>query len=216
MTGKTAKASVAPIATKGQRTRETILDAAERAFAQHGFDGVPMRHVAELSGQALGVLTYHFASKEKLFETVVSRRADEINRLRHEKLAKFDHPDVEDILGAFLSPFLNRIESGGPGWKAYAHLLAQISHEARWAELLSDLFGETARIFMRALRDAEPGLTLLNAKRGYVHVVAVMVGLFASTRLIDRLSGSSPDADLPGHYRSAIAFASAGIRALAR
>lgn len=217
MIRKSAVASIALSATtKGQRTRETILDAAEHAFAQHGFDGVPMRQVAELSGQALGVLTYHFASKEKLFETVVARRAKEINSLRQEELMKFFQPGVEDILAAFLGPFLDRMENGGSGWKAYAHLLAQISHEARWAALLAELFGETARIFIRALREAEPGLTLTNAKRGYVHVVAVMVGLFASTRLMDQLAVTTSDQDLPEHYRSAIAFASAGIRALAQ
>ena len=215
MTGKPAKAAAILASTKGERTREVILDAAEKAFAEHGFDGVPMRQVAELSRQALGVLTYHFASKEKLFETVVSRRAEEINMLRYTELEKCREPNLEDILRAFLGPFVNRIEHGGPGWKAYAHLLAQISHETRWANLLSDLFGETARVFIRAIRDAEPGLTLLDAKRGYVHVVAVMVGLFASTPLIDRLSGNRMDEDMPEHYRSAIKFASAGVRALA-
>lgn len=198
------------------RTRETILDAAERAFALHGFDGVPMRQVSELSGQALGVLTYHFPSKENLFETVVTRRAEEINRLRLEALEKSENPNVEAILAAFLGPFLSRMESGDPGWKSYAHLLAQISHEARWADLLSELFGEIARIFIRELRNAEPNLTLLASKRAYVHLVAVMVGLFASTRLIDRLSGAVDDDDLPEHYRSAITFAAAGIRALAK
>lgn len=216
MTGRSAKAGAAPAATKGERTRETILDAAEGAFASHGFDGVPMRQVAELSGQALGVLTYHFASKEKLFESVVSRRVHEINLLRYRELEKFDKPDLEEVLSALLGPFVDRIEHGGVGWKAYAHLLAQISHEERWADLLSELFGETARVFIRAIRNAEPGLSLLAAKRAYVHVVAVMVGLFASTPLIDRLSGAMADDDLPEHYRSAIKFASAGVRALVR
>lgn len=216
MTGAITTTSIALTGTKGQRTRETILDAAESAFSQFGFDGVSMRHVAEASGQALGVLTYHFTSKEKLFETVVSRRADEINSLRNFELSKISDPTVEDILHAFLGPFLDRIENGGTGWTSYAHLLSQIGHQSRWSVLLSDLFGETARIFIRALREAEPDLSLLNAKRGYVHVVAVMVGLFASTRLIERLTVTVTDNDLPDHYESAIAFAAAGIRALVR
>lgn len=216
MKDKSNEVGVTLVVTKGERTREAILDAAEGAFARHGFDGVPMRQVAELSGQALGVLTYHFASKEKLFETVVSRRAQAVNVLRYRELEKFENPDLEDILSALLGPFVDLIEHGGMGWKAYAHLLAQISHEERWADLLSELFGETARVFIRAIRNAEPGLSLLAAKRAYVHVVAVMVGLFASTPLIDRLSGTMVDDDLPEHYRSAIKFASAGVRALAR
>lgn len=200
--------------SKSAKTRRRILNAAEQEFAAHGFDGVSMRQIAEKSGQALGVLTYHFASKEALFEDVVIRRAQEINDLRHEALAVLDDPSMEQVLGAFLNPFLDRMEHGGAGWTAYAQLLAQISHESRWSDLLARLFGETVRRFIRAMRDAEPGLSLEDANRGYVHLVAVMVGLFASTRLIDRLSPPAVPEGIRAYYEASIAFMAHGIRGL--
>jgi AcrR family transcriptional regulator len=199
---------------KSSRTRRRILDAAEVEFAAHGFDGVSMRQIADGAAQALGVVTYHFTSKEALFEEVVVRRAQEINSLRHAALEALDAPTLEQVIVAFLGPFLDRIENGGAGWTAYAQLLAHISHQARWADLLSQLFGETVRRFIRAMRDAEPGLSLENAKHGYVQLVAVMVGLFASTRLIDRLSPSEPPCGLIKHYEASIRFVAHGIRGL--
>lgn len=200
--------------SKSSKTRRRILDAAEAEFAAHGFDGVSMRQIADGSAQALGVVTYHFASKEALFEEVVVRRAQEINSLRHTALAALDDPSLEQVIDAFLGPFLDRMENGGEGWTAYAQLLAQISHQARWSDLLSRLFGETVRRFIRAMREAEAGLSLEDAKHGYVHLVAVMVGLFASTRLIDRLSPTGIPDGLANQYEVSVKFVAHGIRGL--
>lgn len=200
--------------SKSSRTRRRILDAAEVEFAAHGFDGVSMRQIADGSAQALGVVTYHFTSKEALFEEVVVRRAQEINSLRHAALAALDDPTLEQVIDAFLGPFLDRMENGGEGWTAYAQLLAQISHQARWSDLLSRLFGETVRRFIRAMREAEKGLSLEDAQHGYVHLVAVMVGMFASTRLIDRLSPTGVPDSLARQYEVSITFVAHGIRGL--
>lgn len=201
---------------RGTRTREALLDAAEREFSAHGFDGVAMRQIADSADQALGVLTYHFASKELLFEAVVVRRAEEITARRRAALEQLTNPKLEQVLEAFLGPFLERIENGDPGWKHYAQLLALIAQESRWAPLVSRLFGEAARAFIRRMRAAEPGLTLNAATHGYVLLISVMVGLFASTGLIDRLSeGKLTSEDFHANCERAIRFVAGGIRALA-
>src|SRR5262249_1824395 len=48
-------------------SRDAILDAAERLFADSGFDGTSMRSIAEAAGVAQGLLHYHFGTKERLF-----------------------------------------------------------------------------------------------------------------------------------------------------
>jgi AcrR family transcriptional regulator len=208
--------ATAKLQRKGARTREAILDAAEREFSAHGFDGVTMRQIADSSRQALGVLTYHFPSKEMLFEAVVVRRADDLTARRRAALEQLINPKLEQVLDAFLGPFLERIENGGPGWKHYAQLLAHIAQEARWAPLVSRLFGESARTFIRHMRAAEPGLTLYAATHGYVHLISVMVGLFASTGLIDRLSeGKLTSEDFRANCQRAVRFVAGGVRALA-
>jgi AcrR family transcriptional regulator len=60
-------------------TRDLILDAAERRFAQHGFSGVAMREIAAdvgLKNQAS--LYHHFRNKRALYEAVLARGLDPI------------------------------------------------------------------------------------------------------------------------------------------
>ena len=60
-------------------TRDAILDAAERRFAERGFDGVSVREIAAdvgLKNQAS--LYYHFASKQEIYEAVLRRGVDAI------------------------------------------------------------------------------------------------------------------------------------------
>ena len=54
-------------------TRDRILDAAERLFAEHGYDNVSMPMIAAASGITAGAIYKHFESKEDLFFEVVVR-----------------------------------------------------------------------------------------------------------------------------------------------
>ena len=64
----TARAREAP------STRDTILDAAERRFAERGFAGVSMREIAAEAGlKNQASLYHHFRHKRALYEAVLSR-----------------------------------------------------------------------------------------------------------------------------------------------
>jgi AcrR family transcriptional regulator len=52
-------------------TRERIITAAERLFAQRGFDRVSMPEIGRASGITAGAIYKHFASKDDLFFEVV-------------------------------------------------------------------------------------------------------------------------------------------------
>ena len=57
----------------GAATRERILVAAERLFAERGFSGVSMPAIAAAAGITAGAIYKHFAGKEELFFSIVSR-----------------------------------------------------------------------------------------------------------------------------------------------
>ena len=56
-----------------EKTRATILDAAEDEFADRGFHGTRMVAIAKGAGVTHGLLHYYFDSKDRLYEQVVGR-----------------------------------------------------------------------------------------------------------------------------------------------
>ncbi len=61
-------------ATKGERTRDRIIEAAHRLFIERGYHGTSMRQIAEQAGLALGGIYNHFTGKEDIFVTVMVER----------------------------------------------------------------------------------------------------------------------------------------------
>ncbi len=55
----------------GQRTRQTLLDAATELFAQKGYAGANVNEIVERAGTTKPMLYYHFGSKEGLFAAVL-------------------------------------------------------------------------------------------------------------------------------------------------
>ncbi len=55
-------------------TRAHILDAAERLFAERGFDATPTSAIAEAAEVPKGLLFYHFPTKSELLRALVSER----------------------------------------------------------------------------------------------------------------------------------------------
>lgn len=51
-------------------TRNQLVGAALELFAKHGYDATSVRSITEAAGANLGAITYHFGSKEALYEAV--------------------------------------------------------------------------------------------------------------------------------------------------
>ena len=209
MAGKTTR--------NGDNTRTAILDAAENLFAAASFDIVSMRDVAAKAKVPLGLINYHFQSKEKLFEAIIARRSDELNVRRREAFATLDgKPDLRQVLDVFLRPYLELMLEGGPGWRAYGRLLAQTGQSDRWTRLITRHFKETQDIILNALIDAEPRLTREAAARGYVHLVSIMFGIFAANDLLSVISKRAYGSrDLERAYAYALPFLTGAFEGLA-
>lgn len=96
-------------------TRERLLDAAERLFAQRGLSGTSVREITDAAGANLAAVNYHFRSKENLYNEVFARRVAQLRDpiLRAAQgvsgLAQKDPEAALHALGrAFLAPHENR------------------------------------------------------------------------------------------------------------
>lgn len=52
---------------KQQTRKEALLQAAKELFAEYGYSETTFKKIAERAGVALGLLTHHYGTKEKLF-----------------------------------------------------------------------------------------------------------------------------------------------------
>ncbi|MFH1150216.1 MAG: TetR family transcriptional regulator [Actinomycetota bacterium] len=57
----------------GIDTREKILQAADRLFAEVGYDAATTREIAEISGVNKALIHYHFKNKEDLLASILDR-----------------------------------------------------------------------------------------------------------------------------------------------
>ncbi|MCI0155767.1 TetR/AcrR family transcriptional regulator [Leifsonia shinshuensis] len=65
-----------PYAKSAER-RQQIVEQAYRAFATRGYHGSSLREIAAASGISLSNLQHHFATKEELLVTVLTRRDEQ-------------------------------------------------------------------------------------------------------------------------------------------
>jgi AcrR family transcriptional regulator len=81
-----------------ERTRATILDAAEDEFAEHGFHGTRMTAIAKRAGVTHGLLHYYFDSKDHLYEQVVGRLFDRHLHLFQGLAADGNKPSAREVV----------------------------------------------------------------------------------------------------------------------
>ncbi|MEW6094394.1 MAG: TetR/AcrR family transcriptional regulator [Chloroflexota bacterium] len=60
--------------SKGERTRQAVMQAAYELFLEQGYTATSMRQIAERAGLALGGIYNHFASKEAIFSELIHER----------------------------------------------------------------------------------------------------------------------------------------------
>jgi AcrR family transcriptional regulator len=61
-------------------TRERLVDAARRIFADKGYEAASVREITAAAAVNLGAITYHFGSKQGLYEAVLDSLLDPLVR----------------------------------------------------------------------------------------------------------------------------------------
>lgn len=112
-------------------TRERILDAAERLFMAHGYEGTSMRQITGEAAVNLAAVNYHFGSKESLMQEVFRRRLDWLNE---ERLRVLDQMEADangrplkpsQIVDGFFGTLLRMADDKNRGGMTFLHLLGR-------------------------------------------------------------------------------------------
>jgi AcrR family transcriptional regulator len=157
---------------RGTRSKDALLDAAERLIAEHGFE-VPLRDIAKAAGQRNNsAVNYHFRSRQDLVDAVVARRLLPMELERERMLDELDaDADAHALMRVLVLPLL-RLES-----THYARFLQVVGPRLRTEPMNS---AETAwpRV-LDALSHAVPGGDRRTRHRRVASVATAMFALAA-------------------------------------
>ncbi len=199
-----------------------ILDAAERVFATLGFAGATTRAIADEAKVNLGLIHYHFNSKEALFEQVIVRRSGQVNGYRRELLAQVlaqpEGATLERILEALMRPTIEMSNEHGDAGQSYSRIIVQIASgtDERSIQLTGDNFNDIALEFIDALDKHVPGLGRENAVWCYINAISLGLLMMTRTGRITVLSdGLCDERDTTGSITRIVRYLAAGTRALA-
>lgn len=201
-------------------TRERVLDAAERLFADYGLDRVSIRDITGAAGVNLGAINYHFGSKDNLIVAVVERRIAPASeeRLRGleavEKAAGGKPPSLEAILEALFRPAVKQAMQEAQGGRTFAKLMARsfVDPHPAVEKTMHRYVGEVAKRFDAALLRVMPELTMEDV---FWRMHLLMGALHHSLLVVGRKAphGHAVRMDAETYLRRFLKFAVAGFRA---
>ncbi|MBI2679422.1 MAG: TetR/AcrR family transcriptional regulator [Candidatus Solibacter usitatus] len=203
-------------------TKDRILDAAERLFGEHGFDGVSLRTIIAEASVNLAAVHYHFHSKEALLDAVFARRMAPLNR---ERLARLDACEaeagggpvpIEQLLEALLMPVLHLVRDPSRNGPTFCKLMGRLHAETstHMAEVFTKHMAGFKERLQPALRRSLPELPPAELFWRMHFTMGAVAHTLRGSPVTAVMSGGVIDpSDLESGMHRLIAFLAAGLRA---
>jgi AcrR family transcriptional regulator len=176
--------------TATSSTRDVILDAAERRFAERGFAGVSVREIAADAGlKNQASLYHHFRDKRALYEAVLARGVEPMIAMVAE--SRVTGTNVEPGERFFVERLVDYLA-------AHPHLPRLIQRAAledrrllpsTVAKLLRPLYSEGVRVLADSTDGGWEAADLLHLGAGLYNLI---FGYFANAPLIEAVTGRDP------------------------
>lgn len=140
-------------------TREQLILAAERLFAEQGIDGVSLRKIGAEAGNANNsAVRYHFGSKQGLLQAILEYRLPGLNRRRQLLAAQARPGDLRSCLEAYLLPIVEEAEAEDSYYLSFLVQLQGTGVAEHPFGRLSERFRATTEEFMGHISDLLPDL----------------------------------------------------------
>ncbi len=197
--------------------RRSILLAAEKLFALHGYDAVSIRQIADEADVPLALVGYYFGPKQALFQAIFAAWSHTIDErlagLRVASAKPLRAGRLKPILRAFVEPVL-KMRASAEG-EYYALLVARelLLHRPETDQVLRDHFDPMAHAFIDALTEALPGAARVDVAWCYQFALGALVNHMSDAR-IERLSNDQARANDPSAQAMLLRFIEGGIRAV--
>lgn len=204
--------------TAAPATRDALLAAAGRVFAEHGFAAATVRAICAAAGANVAAVNYHFGSKDRLYLEVLRAGFQRARRRYPEDFGLNPDATAAERLHAFVRSLLFRLFDPSPDachWPLLAREMIEptAALDALVAEQVRPMAGLMQAIIAELLGPAAPreqirraACSLVGQCLFYRHARAVVTRVFPE-------QGFAP-ADLETLARHITRFSLAGLRAL--
>ncbi|MCT7662207.1 TetR family transcriptional regulator [Mycobacterium deserti] len=182
-------------------TREAILAAAERLFAEHGVYAVSNRQVSEAAGQGNNAAVgYHFGTKADLVRAIEQKHRVSIERLVSGMVAEAgESTDLRDWVACLVCSLTEHLaQIGNPTW--YARFAAQALADPEYHKIVvkgaleSPSVQQVVHGITRCLPDLPPAVVTernIMARNLMVHTCADFERAFAEGAAMPRTNWSA-------------------------
>ena len=201
-------------------TRESLLDAAETLFSEHGIEAASLRQITQQAGANLAAVNYHFGSKDGLIRAVFVRRLKPLFDERIRLLEECDleaEDGLEQVLTAFLAPVV-RMREAHQGC-AFGRLMGRAFSEPKEEvkAIVMEEFREGIERFLGAFRQLLPYLSEGERMWRFHFVAGAMSHTVSCAHVLEKYSGGACHPSDPEEaLGQLVTFLAAGMRGPSR
>lgn len=192
-------------------TRDALIAAGERLFAERGIHGASIRDIVRAAGQANdSAVHYHFGSREGLILAICERHITTMEPARAALLAEHPRPDLGTAVADLVAPTAQLLRSADG--RRFLQIMAQLQRHSgvRTGRLAPPLTGTALLTQLNTLERLAPVPQALARERVAFLVSSLTAALADRARTID--AGGRPAL---GHARFATNLAAMLAAALA-
>lgn len=197
-----------------------LVEAAEKLFAEKGFDVVSVRDITQAAGGNVAAVNYHFGSRDGLVAVVMHRYITPVNEARMARLDALERKwagktiPLEETLQAVVLPLVEQIRQSPLSEMLYCKLIGRIfgMHGALPPEIevqLSVLINRLRQILGRSL----PHLSHEEVVWRIHFVIGGLIHMLTHRESLERVSdGASGTPDMDTTVARFLKWAAAGLR----
>ena len=203
-------------------TKDSILNAAERLFAERGYEATSLRAITTAAGVNLAAVNYHFQSKNQLLRALFTRGMQRLNRERTALLDSYEaeygeKPIPPDkLVRALIGPMLDVSGDQRKGGKVFGMLLGRMyaSPQGPLDDILVSDIAKFSERFKSAIQRSLPEIPLEDLFWRSFFAIGATAHTLISSHLIEIISHGlcDPD-DREAILEKLTAFILAGLKA---
>lgn len=198
-----------------------LVEAAEKLFAERGFEVVSVRDITQAAGGNVAAVNYHFGSRDSLVEVVMTRYLTPVNE---ERLARLEAAErqwagqampLEAVVDAFVRPLITQVEKSDLSEQLFYRLVGRIfgSHGQGIPAALEAQASVLIERFTRALGKVLPTVAEEDLVWRLHFVIGAMVYMLTHGEVMQRLSqGTAGTPSMAATLERFVRFAMAGLR----